>query len=150
MQEYSDQLKSELKRADHLFYVSLKYTRTVDVIRSVIERFMNALDVGIEAMLVKKKKKRKSLEIPIQPRKKAEVAREVFADDKILLKYIDFYISLRDILQAKYDRREEYRRHVTMITHLSPGNDLDVDIDLLGVYLADMLEFEEYILGKIE
>ena len=58
MQEYSDQLKSELKRADHLFYVSLKYTRTVDVIRSVIERFMNALDIGIEAMLAKKKKEK--------------------------------------------------------------------------------------------
>ena len=57
---------------------------------------------------------------------------------------------MRDIFQAKYDRREEYRRHVTMITHLSPGNDLDVDIDLLDEYLKDMKEFEEYILEKIE
>ena len=30
----------ELKRVDHLVYVSLKYTRTVDVIRSIIDRLI--------------------------------------------------------------------------------------------------------------
>ena len=64
MKDYLDQIKSELKRADHLFYVSLKYTRTVDVIRSMIQRLLNAFDISFEALLEKTKKRRK------QPKKK--------------------------------------------------------------------------------
>ena len=46
MNTYLDKAKSELKRADHLIFVSLKYTRTVDVIRSIIERLINRLMVA--------------------------------------------------------------------------------------------------------
>ena len=56
---------------------------------------------------------------------------------------------MRDIFQAKYDKREEYRRHVTMITILGPGETIDVDIDLLQEYFAKTREFEEYILEKV-
>ena len=38
MSEYLVDSKQEINRADHLIYVSLKYTRTVDVIKSIIER----------------------------------------------------------------------------------------------------------------
>ena len=89
MDEYKERIKSELKRVDHLFYVSLKYTRTVDVIRSVLDRLLNAFDVGFEALLVKVKKRRKNLEVPTQPRKRCEAVKEVFADDKQMLKYVD-------------------------------------------------------------
>ena len=34
----------EIKRVDHLVFVSLKYTRTVDVIKSVVDRIISALD----------------------------------------------------------------------------------------------------------
>ena len=91
MKDYLDRLKSELRRAEHLFYVSLKYTRTVDVIRSVIERFMNAFDVGMEGLLVKTKKRRKTLEIPEQPRKRCEVVKEIFAEDEICKSSILFF-----------------------------------------------------------
>ena len=33
MKEALDNAKEELKRVDHLFYVSLKYTRTADMMR---------------------------------------------------------------------------------------------------------------------
>ena len=41
--ESIDKAKEELKRVDHLFFVSLKYTKTVDVIKSLIDRLINAL-----------------------------------------------------------------------------------------------------------
>ena len=149
MKDYLDQLKSELKRADHLFYVSLKYTRTVDVIRSVIKRFMNAFDVGMKGLLVKTKKRRKTLEIPEQPRKRCEVIKEIFVEDEKLVKFVDFYLEMRDIFQAKYDKRSEYRRNVTMITMLQPGQIIDVNIDLLEEYFNKTKEFAEYIEEKI-
>ncbi len=43
MLESLDLAKEEIKRADHLMYVSLKYTRTVDILKSIIERLINAI-----------------------------------------------------------------------------------------------------------
>ena len=37
----------ELKRADHMIYVTLKYTRTADVIHNILKRLINAFDVSI-------------------------------------------------------------------------------------------------------
>ncbi|MBD3354757.1 hypothetical protein GF361_02105 [Candidatus Woesearchaeota archaeon] len=149
MKDYLDKLKSELKRTEHLFYVSLKYTRTVDVIRSVIQRLINAFDAGMEGILKKKQRRKKTLEIPEQPRKRCEVIKELFADDKELINFIDFYLNLRNIIQAKYDKAHEYRRNVKMITHLGPENDLDVNIDLLLEYYNRAKKFEEYIKEKL-
>ena len=41
MIESLENAKEELKRIDHLIYVTLKYTRTVDVLLSVVERMVN-------------------------------------------------------------------------------------------------------------
>ena len=49
MKESFDEAIQELKRVDHLFWVSLKYTRTVDVIKHVIERLINCIGFGLEA-----------------------------------------------------------------------------------------------------
>ena len=37
----------ELKRADHMIYVTLKYTRTADVIQNIIKRLTNAYEFSI-------------------------------------------------------------------------------------------------------
>jgi hypothetical protein len=149
MKEYLDQLKSELRRAEHLFYVSLKYTRTVDVIRSVVERLMNAYEIGIEALLIKTKKRRKTLEIPDQMRKKCELTKEIYPKDEKLIMFVDFYLQMRDIFQAKYDVKEEYRRHVAMISQLEPGQIVEVNIDLLQEYYNRTKEFEEYMTEQL-
>ncbi|MBW2981656.1 hypothetical protein KY343_02135 [Candidatus Woesearchaeota archaeon] len=145
MKDYLSKVKDELKRVDHLLYVSLKYTRTVDVIRSVVERLINAFDFGIDGLLTKVKKRRKTLEIPTQPRKKCELAKELYEDDEKVLKFIDFYLELRNIIQAKYTKREEYRRHVTMIVALEPERVVEVDIDKLHDYENRAKEFLEHL-----
>jgi hypothetical protein len=51
MIEALDESKEELKRVDHLIYVSLKYTRTVDVLRNVVARLLAALDYALLSLL---------------------------------------------------------------------------------------------------
>ena len=51
MKVFLEEAREELKRADHLIYVSLKYTRTVDVIKSVIDRLISCLDFVIDKLL---------------------------------------------------------------------------------------------------
>ena len=145
MHEILNNLRNELKRVDHLFFVSLKYTRTVDVIRSLIERLINAFEFGMDFLLEKAKKQKKIKEIPPAPRAKSDMVKEIYADDEKLQKFVDFYIMLRDIRAAPYTKREEYRRHVTMISEISPGNFIEVDIDLLSEYLKKAQAFFEYL-----
>lgn len=149
MDENIDNIKKELRRAEHLFYVSLKYTRTVDVIRSMVERLINAFEFGVNALVEEAKKQEKIEKIPRAPRAKSDIVREVYSNDEKLLKFIDFYILLRDIRAAPYTKREEYRRHVTMTSEISPGKFIEVDIDLLSEYFKKSQSFLEYIQEKL-
>ena len=63
MIESYQQATEEFKRIDHLYYVSLKYTRTVDVIRSVIERMISCYEAAIDSFLKCLKEEKKIEEI---------------------------------------------------------------------------------------
>ena len=145
MNESLDESKNELKRVDHVIYVSLKYTRTVDVIKSIIDRMITSFDFGFIAILEKVQRRRKTLEIPTQPRKRCDLLREIFPEDKELMDYVDFYLLLRDLSQAKYTRREEYRRHVTMIADLGQEEPYEVNIDILYEWNEKMIVFITYL-----
>jgi hypothetical protein len=149
MNEYLENAENELKRVDHLVYVSLKYTRTVDVIRSAIERMIAAFDFSFHAIFEKVKKRRKNFEAPGQPRKICEVLKGLFKDDKKLIDYLDFYLLLRDLSQAKFDRREEYRRHVTMISHLDNEKAYEVNIDILYEFYDRMNQYIAYLKEEV-
>ena len=148
MEQYLNDVKSELKRADHLFYVSLKYTRTVDVIKSVIQRLLNAFDIGFSA-IIDKSNGDDETEVPKQPRRRCMILREKFPEDKELMSYVDLYLELRDIFQAKYGKREEYRRHVTLIAHVTPEKDVEVTIDSLQEYFEKTKRFAQFLAEKI-
>ena len=49
--DYLGQAREELKRVDHLIFVSLKYTRTVDVLKSVLTRLINCFECIIIGVL---------------------------------------------------------------------------------------------------
>ena len=59
MKKSVDKCYEEMKRAEHLIYVSLKYTRTVDIMKHIIDRMINASDCIIETLFKYAKKKRK-------------------------------------------------------------------------------------------
>lgn len=145
MNEYLDRVKSDLKRLDHIIYVSLKYTRTVDIIKHALDRMISAFDNGFDGLLEKAKTKKKIIEIPEQPRKKCRILKETYPNNEKLMEYIDFYLLLRDLSQAEYTKREEFRRHVTMIADIGKEELVEVNIDVLNVYYVKMKEFLEYL-----
>ena len=114
MIETLDDAKEELKRVDHLIYVSLKYTRTVDVIQNVIERWTNASDLMIAAMLKKIKKEKKLKDVPKTPIERAELLKSICAEDKEVVEYADLFLLLRKLNKMPCDRSGEFRRNVTM------------------------------------
>jgi len=145
MKEALDNAVEELKRVDHLFYVSLKYTRTVDVLRSVIERIINAFDFCIDSMLKHAKENKLLTDIPTNAGLKCELLKDTYPETTELLDYINFYLKLKRILRANYNKREEYRRHVTMISTLDKGEVVEVDIDLIKEYYEYTKNFLKFV-----
>lgn len=149
MNEYLDEARQELKRVDHLIFVSLKYTRTVDVIKSVVERLINAFDFVLLALLDYLKEKKKIKEFPQSPVMKVELIKEKFSNQE-LNSYLDFYLMLRKISRAEYTKREEYRRHVTMTASLSNGETVEVNIDILVEYFDRIKKFLDFVTELLE
>src|SRR3989338_8139601 len=48
----------ELKRADHLVYVSLKYTRTCDIMKNAVKRMIAAFELAMKDYLEYLKKRK--------------------------------------------------------------------------------------------
>ena len=144
MNESLQSAVQELKRADHSIAVSLKYTRTVDVIKSIIERLINTIGFDLDALLNHAKENKKIADIPAIPRLKVEQIKKVYAEDKMIVDFCDFYLLLRRIDKAKFGRAQEYRRHVTMTAHLEGGESVEVTIDIISDYFERTKEFLNY------
>lgn len=139
--ESLDEAKEELKRVDHLIYVSLKYTRTVDVIKSIIERMINSFEFSIRASLEYAKEKKKIKAIPANVVEQCNVFLSLFRSvDESLEDYMAFYILLRKINRAHFERAREYRRHVTMTAFLEEG-EIELDIDIITEYYHKLRNF---------
>jgi len=118
MNEILLEARNELKRLEHIIYVSLKYTRTVDVITNALNRMVSTYDLVVDAFLEKAQEEGKIDVLPKSPALRARRLAEIYEHDQELQKYLKFYTFLKTILTLPYERRQEYRRHVTRIVAL--------------------------------
>ncbi len=141
MKEAYDLAVQELKRVDHLFWVSLKYTRTVDVIKHVIDRIINCMGYGFESILKYAKDKKLITHIPDNAGLRCELLRKTFPDNAELIDYINFYTLLRKLSKAEHTKKEEFRRHVAMIATIDKGEVIEISIDVLKEYYEKTKNF---------
>ncbi|MFH1210895.1 MAG: hypothetical protein V1645_03180 [archaeon] len=134
MREDSDTAKGQLLRAEHLFYVTLKYTRTADVIRNAIKRLISALDYTVEDMLEAKKIKN----MPPIPLMRVDLLKKAYPKDKKALELIDFYYLLRRIDKSRFEVKEEFRKNVALV-----ADGETVNIERLKEFLNKTKEFVE-------
>lgn len=127
----------ELKRADHLVYVSLKYTRTCDVIKNVIKRLISAFDLAVNEVMVYSKSEGAIKDIPISKEGKIKKVKELLG--KQSHKYFKLYDLLKKIDKAEYSKCEEFRKNVTLITKTKP--EIRVKTDSLNSYFETTKEF---------
>ena len=124
--------------ADHLLYVSLKYTKTCDVIVNLILRWRKMIETSIEEILKKAKKKKKISLIPTNPSKKIEEVRKLFKKDKNFQEVIDMYEMFRKIEELRKERMGEFRKNVTLKVFYR-GEEISINLEKLKIY-ADKLE----------
>ena len=140
MKEALDNANQELKRVDHLYSVSLKYTRTVDMMKHMVERLISTFSFGIESLLKHAKDEKKIDEIPGNLGLRCKLVLETFPGEEIA-DYMNLYLKLRKILRAKYTKREEYRRHVTMTATIDNGEVVEINIDNLKEHYETVKNF---------
>jgi hypothetical protein len=145
MQESLYNAKAELKRADHLISVSLKYTRTVDVIKHIIQRLITAMEFGMETLLKKAKAQKKLAEVPTLPRLRLEETRRLYGTSAEVMDYLSLYLLLKKADKAKFDRSQEFRRHVTMTAHLDTNDKIEINIDIITDYFEKVKEFLNFV-----
>ena len=126
--------------ADHLLYVSLKYTKTCDVIINLILRWRRLIEISIDEILKHAKKKKKISSIPTNPVSKIEKVKELFKKDKEFLKVIDMYEMFRKIETLKKERIGEFRKNVTLKISYQ-GKEIDINLDKLKEYAENLEKF---------
>ncbi len=128
MKDSLEEADREIRRVDHLIYVSLKYTRTVDILKSAVQRIIDAYDAAILALLKFLKEGGRIDEIPKSPGLRVTNLKGCFTEEPLFLDFFEHYLQMREILRSDFDRREEFRRHVTMISKLK-GKMVEITID---------------------
>lgn len=147
MQESLNDAREELKRVDHLIYVSLKYTRTVDVLLNIINRMIDAYDFVLEALLKYALEKNMIEEIPLSPRERGELIKSTF-DDELITDNVELYFLLRKLHKSNPEKEQEYRRHVTMISYIDNRKEI-VNIDIITQYYIFQNSFIDYVKSLI-
>jgi len=137
--------------ADHLLYVSLKYTKTCDVILNLLLRWRKMIETSIDEILKTAKKKKKISQIPENPVGKIDAMRKIFRKNKDVLKVMDMYEMFRKVEELRKERIGEFRKNVTLKLFYK-GEEINVDLEKLKIYAENLEKFisitKQFLLSK--
>ena len=135
MIEDYDNAKEEMKRVDHLVFITLKISRNVDVIRNAILRMISACEYLIKDIVVHKKK-----EMPRTVKERVVLLRKMFKKDERMYDYLDFYELLKRLERAEFSGKDEYRKNVSFVTKF-----MTVDVPTLEKFFEKCIDFIRYV-----
>src|SRR3989344_1325993 len=146
---YEDQVETpeeELKRADHLVFVSLKYTRTCDIMKNAIKRMIAADELVMGEFLENMRKNKELENVPRTIKERVIMVKNILGSSG--KKYLALYNLLKKIDKAEYTATEEFRKNVTLRTKTSTP--IDVKVENLYNYLDITKEFAAFMRQKIK
>ena len=126
--------------ADHLLYVSLKYTKTCDVIINLLLRWKIMIELGMDNLVEKAKKKKKWKPVPNAPRAKLIQLKQIYAGEKDVIDTLNLYDLFRDIESLEKVRENEFRKGVNLRVNYK-GQIININLDKLKEYSAILERF---------
>jgi len=133
-----EEIIKEKISADHLLYVSLKYTKTCDVMVNLLLRWKNMIEIAMNEILKHAKKKKKISSVSENPVGRLEQVRKLFKKNKDFLEVIDMYEMFKKIRELRKERIGEFRKNVTLRVFYR-GKEININLEQLKIY-AEMLE----------
>lgn len=130
--------------ADHLLYVSLKYTKTCDVIINLLLRWKILIDLGMEHLVEKAKKAKKWKPVSDAPRAKLVQLKKIYEDEPVVKEILDVYELFRDVEKLDKVRENEFRKGVCLkVTYRA--QQICINLDKLREYAALVEKFITYL-----
>jgi len=139
-----EQIIKEKISADHLLYVSLKYTKTCDVILNLLKRWTIMIDHTVDALLEYAKKKKKIKIIPAAPRQKTELVKKTFKKNPEIIEAITIYEFFKRVEGLPKQREHEFRKGVRLRID-DNGEEVIIDLEKLKEYALILETFISYI-----
>jgi len=139
-----DKIIKEKISADHLLYVSLKYTKTSEVILNLILRWTSMINYSFERVLQHAKKKKMIKSIPNSPKPKIDLLKELFKDKKEVMEVIDLYEMFRRVEELKRESEGEFRKNVALKIYYR-GDVVKVNLEKLKEYSVTLEKFINYL-----
>ena len=134
-----DSIIKEKISADHLLYVSLKYTKTCDVIINLLLRWKIMIDMAVDHLVENLKKKKKWKPVPDAPRARVVQLKRIYAETPEIVDALELYEFFRDIEKLEKTRENEFRKGVNLKVLNYKGEQINVNLDKLKEY-SDILE----------
>jgi len=139
-----DEIIKEKISADHLLYVSLKYTKTCDVIVNLLIRWRKMIDTSMDLLVDRAKKRKKWKKVVDAPRAKLVQLKKIYASVPEVAKALELYEFFRDIERLDKVRENEFRKGVNLrVTY--KGEVVNVNLDMLSEYSEILERFISYL-----
>jgi len=135
-----EQIIKEKISADHLLYVSLKYTKTCDVIINLLLRWKIMIELAMNVLVEKARQQKKWKPVPDAPRAKLVQLKQLYANDKIIMETLQLYELFRDIESLEKVRESEFRKGVNLkVTY--HGTVININLEKLKEYSTILERF---------
>lgn len=136
-----EEIVKEKTSADHLLYVSLKYTKTCDVILNLLARWKSLIELSFDAILEKRVEDGKIPAMPTNPKQKIEFIKTYFAKDVDVQNVVPLYILFKRIPDLTKTRSGEFRKNVNLKVLVGPTKTIDINMEMLGNYYEVVEKF---------
>ncbi len=130
--------------ADHLLYVSLKYTKTCDVIINLLIRWKIMIEMAMDRLVEKAKKQKKWKPVPSAPRAKLIQLKKIYANENVVAKTLELYELFRDIEAIEKIRESEFRKGVNLKVKYK-GDIININLEKLKEYSELLERFISYL-----
>lgn len=133
MSEILEKIIKEKISADHLLFVSMKYTKTCDVMINLLKRWKIMMDFAFDGLLEIAKKKKFINKIPDAPKLRIDLIITTFKKNKEVIDAVTEYqlFKLIDILQKT--KENEFRKGVCLRV-IYKGEEVAINLDKLKEY----------------
>jgi len=135
-----EEIIKEKTSADHLMYVSLKYTKTCDVILNLLARWKSLIELSFDSILANRVEAGKIPAMPTNPKQRIEFIRKYFKKDAVIQDVIPLYVFFKRVPDLKKTREGEFRKNVNLKV-FEATKVTEINMDKLGEYYEIVEKF---------
>jgi len=135
-----EEIIKEKTSADHLLYVSLKYTKTCDVILNLLARWKSLIELSFDTILEHRVEAGKIPAMPTNPKQRIEFIKKYFKKNVDVQDVVPLYIFFKRVPDLSKTRSGEFRKGVNLKV-VATGKVTDINMDKLGEYYEIVEKF---------